>query len=140
MKHESFVEKLVSECIEVSPLEAKVHPQRESECRVNFCLDKQDGAHLFQEKDKKERRPFELYKLRTTLVVRRKVFVDVVCRALSEYKYMGPNQRADLVLSCRYNYHFMIIDSYFQFPFPKFYMKTRRFLSLRTPFYIIIII
>ncbi|CAL1366839.1 unnamed protein product [Linum trigynum] len=45
--------------------------------------------------------PFELYKRRTTLVVRRGTFLDVVCDALAEYKYVGPNQRADLVLACR---------------------------------------
>ncbi|GAV62630.1 AAA_17 domain-containing protein [Cephalotus follicularis] len=45
--------------------------------------------------------PFELYERRTTVVVRRETFLDVVCDALAEYKYVGPNQRADLVLACR---------------------------------------
>ncbi|XP_058076253.1 P-loop NTPase domain-containing protein LPA1 homolog 2-like [Magnolia sinica] len=45
--------------------------------------------------------PFELYKRRTTVVVRRETFLDVVCDSLSQYKYVGPNQRADLVLACR---------------------------------------
>ncbi|XP_076957608.1 P-loop NTPase domain-containing protein LPA1 homolog 2-like [Bidens hawaiensis] len=45
--------------------------------------------------------PFESYKKRTTVFVKRRRFVDVVCDALSEYKYVGPNQRADLVLACR---------------------------------------
>lgn len=45
--------------------------------------------------------PFELYKRRTTIVVRRETFLNVVCDALTEYKYVGPNQRADLVLACR---------------------------------------
>ncbi|KAI4385477.1 hypothetical protein MLD38_003499 [Melastoma candidum] len=45
--------------------------------------------------------PFELYKVRTTVVVRRETFLDVVCSTLAEYKYVGPNQRADLVLACR---------------------------------------
>lgn len=47
-------------------------------------------------------RPFELYKRLTTVVVSRENFLNVVCDALSEYKYVGPNQRADLVLACRY--------------------------------------
>lgn len=45
--------------------------------------------------------PFELYKIRTTVIIKRENFVDVVCDALAEYKYVGPNQRADLVLACR---------------------------------------
>ncbi|XP_078427583.1 P-loop NTPase domain-containing protein LPA1 homolog 2-like isoform X2 [Wolffia australiana] len=45
--------------------------------------------------------PFEMYKRLTTVFVNRKSFLDVVCDALSQYKYVGPNQRADLVLACR---------------------------------------
>ncbi|CAD6248962.1 unnamed protein product [Miscanthus lutarioriparius] len=45
--------------------------------------------------------PFELYKNQTTVVVSREVFVSVVCDALSLYKYVGPNQKADLLLACR---------------------------------------
>ncbi|XP_047307547.1 P-loop NTPase domain-containing protein LPA1 homolog 1-like [Impatiens glandulifera] len=44
---------------------------------------------------------FELYKRRTTIVVKRDTFTKIVCDALAEYKYMGPNQRADLLLACR---------------------------------------
>ncbi|KAF9598222.1 hypothetical protein IFM89_025923 [Coptis chinensis] len=46
-------------------------------------------------------RTFDLYKRRTTVVVRRDLFLDVVCEALSGYKYVSPSQRADLVLACR---------------------------------------
>lgn len=45
---------------------------------------------------------FELYKMQTTIVVKRETFLNVICSVLSEYKYVGPNQRADLVLACRY--------------------------------------
>ncbi|XP_019413944.1 PREDICTED: P-loop NTPase domain-containing protein LPA1 homolog 1-like isoform X2 [Lupinus angustifolius] len=45
--------------------------------------------------------PFELYKKRTTAFVPRETFLDIVCDALSEYKYVGPNQRADVALACR---------------------------------------
>ncbi|KAE9620573.1 hypothetical protein Lal_00019395 [Lupinus albus] len=45
--------------------------------------------------------PFELYKKRTTAFVPRETFLDIVCDALAEYKYVGPNQRADLALACR---------------------------------------
>ncbi|XP_072978100.1 P-loop NTPase domain-containing protein LPA1-like isoform X1 [Typha angustifolia] len=44
---------------------------------------------------------FELYKRLTTIVVTREKFLNVVCDALSVYKYVGPNQRADLLLACR---------------------------------------
>lgn len=46
-------------------------------------------------------KPFELYKRRTTVVVKRKFFLNVVCDALSEYKYVGHSQREDLTLACR---------------------------------------
>jgi hypothetical protein len=45
--------------------------------------------------------PFELYKNQTTVVISREQFVSVVCDALSLYKYVGPNQKADFLLACR---------------------------------------
>ncbi|PKU66710.1 P-loop NTPase domain-containing protein LPA1 [Dendrobium catenatum] len=45
--------------------------------------------------------PFEQYKKLTTVVCSRERFLKVTCAALSEYKYVGPNQRADLMLACR---------------------------------------
>ncbi|GLU11852.1 hypothetical protein SLE2022_285720 [Rubroshorea leprosula] len=60
------------------------------------------GNRLVSEKDDKSKSiPSELNKRRTTVVVRREAFLDVVCDALAEYKYIGHNQRADLVLACR---------------------------------------
>lgn len=52
--------------------------------------------------DRTKSMPFESYKKRTTVVVKRRRFIDVVCDALAEYKYVSPNQRADFVLACRY--------------------------------------
>ncbi|XP_057781823.1 P-loop NTPase domain-containing protein LPA1 homolog 2-like [Salvia miltiorrhiza] len=104
LRSESFVDKLAPECIEVSPPRGvKVHPQGDSECCVHACSDKGDADNITTEEDKSksDSKPFELYKRRTTMVIRRKVFLDVVCEALTEYKYVGPNQRADLVLACR---------------------------------------
>jgi hypothetical protein len=46
--------------------------------------------------------PFELYKTQTTILVSREKFLNVACDALSSYKYVGPNQKADLLLACRY--------------------------------------
>ncbi|KAF7038518.1 hypothetical protein CFC21_048690 [Triticum aestivum] len=45
--------------------------------------------------------PFELYKTQTTILVSREKFLNIVCDALSSYKYVGPNQKADLLLACR---------------------------------------
>ncbi|KAA8544100.1 hypothetical protein F0562_022112 [Nyssa sinensis] len=94
----------VSEGKEISGPNASMgHYQKENDSYTGGCLDKIDGiCHLAQEKDGGSKsKPFELYKRRTTVVVRRKKFLDVVCDALAEYKYVGPNQRADLVLACR---------------------------------------
>lgn len=44
----------------------------------------------------------ESYKRRTTIFIERDKFLDIVCDGLSEYKYVGPNQREDLILACRY--------------------------------------
>ncbi|KAF8050584.1 hypothetical protein N665_1935s0001 [Sinapis alba] len=51
--------------------------------------------------DKDKSKPFEMYKRRTTVDVSRQIFLDVVCDALAEYKYVGRDQRADLILACR---------------------------------------
>ncbi|KAK1409943.1 hypothetical protein QVD17_36474 [Tagetes erecta] len=59
------------------------------------------GDEVKENDDKMKSVPFESYKKRTTVVVKRTRFIDVVCDALAEYKYVGPNQRADLVLACR---------------------------------------
>ncbi|CAH9097456.1 unnamed protein product [Cuscuta epithymum] len=72
---------------------------------VSACIDKLEQCSvnelLQEEKCHTKSEPFELYKKRTTVVVRRKIFLDVICDALTEYKYVGPNQRADLTLACR---------------------------------------
>lgn len=58
--------------------------------------------HLNSSKDGDNKNiPFEIYKRRTTLFVKRETFLEVVCKALTEYKYVSPNQRADLLLACR---------------------------------------
>ncbi|RDX61800.1 P-loop NTPase domain-containing protein LPA1-like 1, partial [Mucuna pruriens] len=70
---------------------------------ADVCLGKANlGNQLLLGKDFRIKSvPFELYKKRTSALVRRENFLDIVCNALSEYKYVGPNQRADLVLACR---------------------------------------
>ncbi|XP_038896070.1 P-loop NTPase domain-containing protein LPA1 homolog 1-like [Benincasa hispida] len=64
-----------------------------------------DGNEMFnqgsREGDNSNNIPFELYKRSRTAVVRREFFLDVICDSLAKYKYVGPNQRADLILACR---------------------------------------
>ncbi|KAK8935678.1 hypothetical protein KSP39_PZI013063 [Platanthera zijinensis] len=56
---------------------------------------------MVQENMERSSIQFELYKRQTTVVVTREHFSSVVCDALSAYKYVGPNQRIDLLLACR---------------------------------------
>lgn len=41
-------------------------------------------------------------KKRSTVTVSRGKFLDVVCQGLAQYKYLGPKQRQDLIVACRY--------------------------------------
>ncbi|RYQ97969.1 P-loop NTPase domain-containing protein LPA1 homolog 2 isoform X1 [Arachis hypogaea] len=77
--------------------------EKDARAAAAICLDKTDfGSHLVLGKDYQRKSiPFELYKRRTTVFVQREKFLDIVCEALAEYKYMGPNQRADLALACK---------------------------------------
>ena len=79
------------------------HSEKADALLRGTCLDKTEaGKLLVAEKDDRSKSVlFELYKRRTTVVVMRETFLNVVCDALAEYKYVGPNQRADLVLACR---------------------------------------
>lgn len=40
-------------------------------------------------------------KKRSTVTVSREKFLDVVCDGLAQYQYLGPKQRADLMVACR---------------------------------------
>ncbi|KAL2239845.1 P-loop NTPase domain-containing protein LPA1 homolog 2 isoform X2 [Sesamum indicum] len=101
MRSESFMVKMASDSVNVPPKDAKIYPQRETECCTHASLDEAGIDNLSRGADKTKTRTFELYKRLTTVIVGRTPFLDVVCDALSEYKYVGPNQRADLVLACR---------------------------------------
>lgn len=91
MRTERFAEASVSSALLVSGLDAlKVYPLKEK----NGDADPETDG-------RSKSKPFESYKKRTTVLVKRKVFLDVICEALAEYKYVGPNQRTDLVLACR---------------------------------------
>lgn len=94
---------MASTFVGVSQQDVKTYNDGETESHVDACLDRADADSLPLEEDKNKTEPFELYKRRTTVVVRRNFFLDVVCEALSEYKYVGTNQRADLVIACRYS-------------------------------------
>lgn len=82
---------------------SKVHPLKENNCDTTQLPDKASSNNYLVSNTETERKskPFDLYKRRTTAIVRRKTFLDVSCKALAEYKYVSPNQRADLVLACR---------------------------------------
>ncbi|KAL3618518.1 hypothetical protein CASFOL_037600 [Castilleja foliolosa] len=101
MKLGSLEEKLFTTCVGVPHQDFNAHPKVEPEYYFDTCLGKSDVDTSPLEENQSMSKPFELYKRRTTVVVRRKKFLDVVCEALSEYKYVGPNQRADLVIACR---------------------------------------
>ncbi|XP_030961499.1 P-loop NTPase domain-containing protein LPA1 homolog 1-like [Quercus lobata] len=103
IKSEIPIDALLPEETSMSRLDALVGSEKVDGCPTTGCLDKTEvGNHLDAGKDGRSNSiPFQLYKRRTTIVVRRESFLDVVCDALAEYKYVGPNQRADLILACR---------------------------------------
>ncbi|KAK1426283.1 hypothetical protein QVD17_14954 [Tagetes erecta] len=77
----------------------KLHPLKENGCDIDKRSDTMNVSnHVVSEEDGKH---FESYMKRTAVVIKRKSFIDVVCDALAEYKYVGPNQRSDFVLACR---------------------------------------
>ena len=41
-------------------------------------------------------------KKRSTVTVSREKFLTFVCDALAQYQYLGPKQRTDLMVACRY--------------------------------------
>lgn len=104
IRSENPCDPLLPEVMNASALDASVGLEKVNGCRTSNCLHKTEaGSHLVAVRDERRKGvPFELYKRRTTVVVRRETFLNVVCDALAEYKYVGPNQRADLVLACRY--------------------------------------
>ncbi|KAL1817079.1 hypothetical protein ACET3Z_019653 [Daucus carota] len=98
------VEAFVSEGQVIAGQESsKVHPVKENSCDIKQLPDKPSSENYLVSGTESERKskPFDLYKRRTTAIVKRKTFLDVSCKALAEYKYVSPNQRADLVLACR---------------------------------------
>lgn len=103
MRSEHLVKNSVSSAVENSGLDdPKVYPHKEDSLLSYPDLDRISGVtHVVLEGEMKKTQPFESYKRRTTAVVDRETFLDVVSDALAEYKYVGPNQRADLVLACR---------------------------------------
>ncbi|KAL6958788.1 hypothetical protein U1Q18_041545 [Sarracenia purpurea var. burkii] len=104
MKSECLADAWVSAGAEVLESDAsKGQSRNENVCCIGGgCGEKAYGANhvLLEKSGKTKSKPFDSYKRRTTVVVRRKTFLDVVCDALTEYKYVGPNQRADLALAC----------------------------------------
>jgi hypothetical protein len=103
MRNEFSNEVSLSKEVEIRVVDAsKENSEREDGLSSGGSLGKIEVSNrLVSEEDRNKSIPFELYKRRTTVVVRRESFLNVVCDALTEYKYVGPNQREDLVLACR---------------------------------------
>lgn len=103
-RNESSPDVLLPEGIVLSGLDAA---KEKFEIEDDHYADAQadvPNRSLSRKYDRSKSALFELYKRRTTVVVRRETFLDIVCEALAEYKYVGPNHRADLVLACRYDF------------------------------------
>ncbi|XAR59997.1 hypothetical protein NMG60_11033216 [Bertholletia excelsa] len=102
MRSECSVDAWVVSAGDTSKLNAlKGQSQNGNDQSVSRFAEKVSNHVVLEEDGKISSKPFELYKRRTTIVVGRETFLAVVCDALAEYKYMGPNQKADLVLACR---------------------------------------
>ncbi|XP_040994887.1 P-loop NTPase domain-containing protein LPA1 homolog 1-like [Juglans microcarpa x Juglans regia] len=103
IRSENPCDPLLPEVTSTPMLDASAGLEKLNGCPTSNCLGKTKvGSHLVAARDERiQAVPFELYKRRKTVVIRRETFLNVVCDALAEYKYVGPNQRADLVLACR---------------------------------------
>ncbi|EHA8588235.1 putative P-loop NTPase domain-containing protein LPA1 [Cocos nucifera] len=85
---------------------SEIPSSRQNDFKQSDCLGQGNVTyHSAQENvETSSSMAFALYKRQTTVVVKRETFLNVIGSVLSEYKYVGPNQRADLVLACRF-YH-----------------------------------
>lgn len=103
MRSENPSDALLSEGVQISRLDASLGSEKVDGYQIGGCLGKKevDNQFILGKDDRSKSVPFESYKRRTTVVVQRETFLGVVCHALAEYKYVGPNQREDLVLACR---------------------------------------
>ena len=115
IRSENPSDALSPEVMSTSRLDASVGLEKVDGCPTSGCSGKTEAGNPMAavKEDKSKSVPFELYKRRTTILVRRKTFLDVVCDALAEYKYVGPNQRQDLVLACRYIKILHLLGIYF---------------------------
>ncbi|XWS74324.1 hypothetical protein CRYUN_Cryun02cG0205100 [Craigia yunnanensis] len=104
IRHEPSYNSLLQEGSETLNSDGlKGNSEKEDVRRTNGDFRRAEAGNrlIFDKDDRNKSIPFELYKRRTSVVVKRETFLDVVCDALDEYKYVGPNQRADLILACR---------------------------------------
>ncbi|RVW80211.1 P-loop NTPase domain-containing protein LPA1-like 1 [Vitis vinifera] len=103
LRSESFVDAWRPTGMEASGVgDAEGCCEEENNCCTGVSVSEGEVGDLFasQKDDECYAKPFELYKRLTTVVVGRETFFDFVCCVLTEYKYIGPNQRADLALAC----------------------------------------
>ncbi|XP_024029950.1 P-loop NTPase domain-containing protein LPA1 homolog 1 isoform X1 [Morus notabilis] len=102
IRSEKFIDPLLPEGKEKSDSNDSTGKWEKEDALLTDLTDTEAGKQFISRKDGSGKSvPFELYKRRTTVIVMRETFLNIVCNALAEYKYVGPNQRADLVLACR---------------------------------------
>ncbi|KAJ8768740.1 hypothetical protein K2173_023644 [Erythroxylum novogranatense] len=102
IRSESSINPLLPKAVDTSSLDSlKGNSTKQGGSSTVGNLGKVRVAKHFDSDMDDKSLPFELYKRRTTVIVRRETFLNVVCDALTEYKYVGPKQKVDLVLACR---------------------------------------
>ena len=122
LRSESFVDAWRPTGMEASGVgDAEGCCEEENNCCTGVSVSEGEVGDLFalQKDDECYAKPFELYKRLTTVVVGRETFFDFVCCVLTEYKYIGPNQRADLALACRYRNLISIFQNFMYLPLCK---------------------
>lgn len=98
------LEGIGSSLIDVHPKFSEVRKDNLEGCYIEQEQMKKTAANekgVFSDNDKKP----AFCKKRITVVVKREKFLDIVCAALSEYRYVSPNQRMDLIIACRIREH-----------------------------------
>lgn len=72
----------------------------EAKCDAGRCVHKL--KQIGEEREPHLYRKLSTYQNKqATITIHREQFLDVVCDALTAYRYVGPTQRADLTLACR---------------------------------------
>ncbi|KAG9454753.1 hypothetical protein H6P81_007657 [Aristolochia fimbriata] len=80
----------------------KVHHALKISRRVFSTLENESVKNFFKDVSAEtQNKPSELFKKQTTIKVNRGRFLDAICSSLEENRYVGLNQRSDIILACR---------------------------------------